>query len=88
VLLFALVPSIFGGSKTSDRALGESGSLGSQPSATVFVVLPALTPDIPAVHDLYFAAFATVAVMRVLFMKASTEHLTNAGSDLRYGPIV
>ena len=49
-----------------------------------FVVLPALIPDITAVYDVYFAAFANDAVTRALFPKASIEDLTNPESDFRY----
>lgn len=51
-----------------------------------FVVLPALIPDITAVYDAYFAAFAEDPVTRALFPKATKEDLTNSESEFRYVP--
>lgn len=48
-----------------------------------FVVLPALIPDIPAVYDVYFAAFARDAVTRAMFPNVSEEDLTSVRSEFR-----
>jgi hypothetical protein len=49
-----------------------------------FVVLPALIPDITAVYNVYFAAFANDPITRALFPKASIADLTDPESDFRY----
>lgn len=49
-----------------------------------FVVLPALTPDISDVYDVYFEAFKNNAVTRALFPSATEADLTNPKSEFRY----
>lgn len=49
-----------------------------------FVVLPALTPDVSAVYDVYFAAFKNNAVTRALFPSATEADLTDPNSEFRY----
>lgn len=53
-------------------------------AAMGFVVLPALIPDISAVYDVYFAAFANDAITRAMFPNVSDEDLTNSESEFRY----
>lgn len=49
-----------------------------------FVVLPALTPDISDVYDVYFATFKNNAVTRALFPSATEADLLNPKSEFRY----
>lgn len=48
-----------------------------------FVVLPAMIPDISAVYDVYFAAFANDRITHALFPNATNEDLTNPDSEFR-----
>ena len=48
----------------------------------VFLVLPALVPDISEVYDVYFAAFKDNAVTKALFPMATTEDMADSNSKL------
>ncbi|EUC49198.1 hypothetical protein COCMIDRAFT_85333 [Bipolaris oryzae ATCC 44560] len=50
-----------------------------------FVVLPALTPDISDVYDVYFETFKNNPVTRALFPSATEADLLNPKSEFRQG---